>query len=197
MAAWIAGLLLGGPSATSSDSDAQIQLAFQENIGGAVQGIMVHGTAGLALAGLGISIARILRPAARVAALGLSAALLSWAQLGCELALFRGSAPVSVTARDWWLALTMLDGGKMMVLAIFILLVLSRAGQLKQPGRSLRAVSILAVVALAVSGIGYVMLSEPLMVAAYAALPLLLVWAGTVPVVLRRYLRATAAGPGL
>ncbi|MCG2621998.1 hypothetical protein LVY72_08715 [Arthrobacter sp. I2-34] len=194
IAVWIAGLALGGPSVASSDSGARIQLAFQANTAGAVQGILVHGIAGLALAALGVSLARILRPAAGVAALGLSAAVLSWAQLGCELALFLGSAVGPVTARDWWIALSMLDGAKMIVIGVLILLVLVRARRLKQRGRTLSTVSILAIAALAVSGFGYLMLSGPLMTAAYASLPLLLLWAGTVPVALRRYRRAATAG---
>lgn len=194
IAAWIAGLALGGPSVAPSDSGSRIQLAFQANTAGAVQGFLVHGIAGLALAVLGISIARVLRPAAGVAALALSAAVLSWAQLGCELALFLGSTVGPVTARDWWLALTMLDGAKMLVIGALMLLVLFRARQLKQRGWVLSTVSIMAIVALAVSGIGYLMLSEPLMTAAYASLPLLLLWVGTVPAALRRHRRAATAG---
>ena len=181
--AWIVGLVIGGPAATPASPGAEV--LDLHRTAGLVQPVLVHGLAGLALAGMSVGLMRILRPALPLLLLGVTAALLSFTQLFCEFVLALEPHLTADDAQAWWTALTLFDGVKMLVLAALMAMSTIRMQALEIAGRVLPVVGYLGAVAIAISGVGYFLVSETLMIAANVSLPLLLLWAIVLPIVLR------------
>jgi hypothetical protein len=141
-----------------------------------VQAVLVHGLAGLLIGGLAVLRARrgagLNRPR-RILTLvaGALAALLSWVQLAGEVVLIQG-APTADAAGPLWATVAVVDGAKMLALAVLVVVTLPLLRA--QP---LRILAGLAAASLVVSGVGYLSLLLELMSTAYVSLPLLLVWA--------------------
>jgi hypothetical protein len=174
---WVVGLTLGGPDLLPDADAAAITGAFADAPAVAVFAILVHGVA----AGFLVALGALLPPARRrlpSLLLAITAATLSLLQLVGELLLVSGAGAVDpVTV---WTTITVADGVKMIVLAAWIAVVQvgHRRDDAGSPWRApvVTCLSVATVLALVVTGAGYLVLSAGLMTAAYLSLPLLLVW---------------------
>lgn len=167
--AWVVGLSLDGITVEVIDG---VVVTTRYANAGIAQPLLVHGLAAIALAALGFALGKILR-SRLIPALACLAALLSLAQLACEVVL----ADALARPEGWGVALILLDGAKMLVLATLMVTVLARSRRSGLVKFVLLPMTTIAAVAIALTGAGYLALSETLMRAAYVSLPLLLVWA--------------------
>ena len=184
--AWAVGLSLDGMTVEVIDG---VVVTTRYANAGITQPLLVHGLAAIALAALGIALGRMLR-SRLVPALACLAALLSLAQLACEVVL----TDVLTRPGGWGVALILLDGAKMLELAALMVTVLARSRRSRVVKFALLPVTVIAAVAIALTGVGYLALSESLMRAAYVSLPLLLVWAIVAAAVAQRREVRTSAG---
>ena len=184
--AWVVGLSLDGMTVEVIDG---VVVTTRYANAGIAQPLLVHGLAAIALAALGFSLGKMVR-SRLVPALACLAALLSLAQLACEVVL----SDVLARPEGWSLALILLDGAKMLVLAALMVTVLARSLRSRVVKFVLLPVTAIATVAIALTGVGYLALSEALMRAAYVSLPLLLVWAIVAAAVAQGRERRTSAG---
>lgn len=167
---WAIGLLVGGPSLLPDASSTEVELAFSGSTAVLVFAVLVHGVAAVFFAALGWTLpGRGAHPLAR--ALACLAAALSLLQLVGEVLMV--VVPDSVDAGAAWVSITRVDGVKMLVLAGLIGAVLRGHGTGR---RVLSVVSVVTMIALVVSGAGYVLLDPVVMEAASVSLPLLLIW---------------------
>ena len=200
---WIAGLAVAAPSPRLTASGAQIAAAFAgHQTAVAVQFALTEGLPAAGLAIIAVALARAARrsgaaAAARAALLaGAAAALISLLQfvLGAVLA---GTASPG-TAHLLYDAVNRLDGVKMLVLAV---LALAGAASRVLP-RWLRYTGIVLAIAIAASGIAYLLLLQGLAILAIPSGVLLLVFITGTGIVLgappgkprRETLPATAIG---
>ncbi|WP_424466833.1 hypothetical protein [Pseudoclavibacter helvolus] len=179
VSAWVSGLLVGAPDVTTHDSSATIAAAYATSPSVLVNATLVHGLAAVALYGMSTLLgSERMRRATRGA--GLATLVLSLVQLAGEALLTFGLASdgaagmLGLDSRQVWAAIQVVDGLKMLALAALVLFVL--IGQARRPIWA-TLVSGATILALLVSAAGFLTLSEPLMLAAYVALPFLLVWA--------------------
>lgn len=122
-----------------------------------------------------------------VVATGVAAVAVSLTECAIGLVLALGAAPAHDAAASGLLfdALNRLDGVKMLLLAACALAgSVGPAWRVRALPLWLRVVGIALAVAIVASGIGYVFLIAPLAMAAYASLPLLLLWVSGSGVVL-------------
>jgi hypothetical protein len=168
---WVVGLGIGGPSLTPHASAAEVTAAFAGSLTLLAFGVLVHGVAAILLALLGRSLASG-RAKGAVFPLACAAAGLSIVQFVGEVSLV--TLPSVPDAASVWEVITRVDGVKMLVLAALIAVV---HGGRDRERVTLTIISAAAVLALLLSGIGYLVLLPELMSAATASLPLLLIWA--------------------
>lgn len=149
---------------------------------GAAQFVLVEGIAAIALAVVVVALARAIGRAAPdrsrlVLVTGLTACLISIVQcaVGVVLATSLASPAHVDAADDVFDAINRLDGVKMFFLAALIATAALARRELGTPSW-LRGVSLLAILALLISGVGYLILDDLFANAAFASLPLLLVW---------------------
>jgi hypothetical protein len=173
---WVIGLAIGAPELTPEHDGAVVIAAYETSPAALLQAVLVHGVAGLLIGVLAVLHARrgagLSRPR-RILTLvaGALAALLSWVQLAGEVALIQGF-PAADAAWQLWATVAVVDGAKMLALAVLVVATLPRLRALP-----LRILAGLAAASLVVSGVGYLSLQLELMSTAYVSLPLLLVWA--------------------
>lgn len=179
VSAWVSGLLVGAPDVTPSDTSAAIAEAYATSPSVLVNAALVHGLAAVALYGMSTLLgSERMRRATRGA--GLATLVLSLIQLAGEALLTFGlasdgsAALLGLDSGQVWATVQFVDGLKMLALAALVLIVL--LGQARRPIWA-TLVSGATILALVVSAAGFLALSAPLMLAAYVALPLLLLWA--------------------
>ncbi|MGO2750512.1 MAG: hypothetical protein ACTIA6_10720 [Pseudoclavibacter sp.] len=179
VSAWVSGLLVGAPEVTPNDTSSTIAEAYATSPSVLVNAALVHGLAAVALYGMSTLLgSERMRRATRGA--GLATLVLSLVQLGGEALLTFGLASdgsvgmIGLDSWQVWASIQFVDGLKMLALAALVLIVL--LGQTRRPLWA-TLVSGATILALVVSAAGFLTLSAPLMLAAYVALPLLLIWA--------------------
>ncbi len=179
VSAWISGLLVGAPDITPADSSAAVSEAYATSPSVLVNAALVHGLAAVALYGMSTLLgSQRLRRATRGA--GLATLVLSLIQLAGEALLTFGlasdgaSALLGLDSGQVWATIQVVDGIKMLTLAALVLVVL--LGQTRRPAWA-TLVSGATILALLTSAAGFLTLNAPLMIAAYVALPLFLIWA--------------------
>jgi hypothetical protein len=184
-ASWLAGLAVSPSSTNVHSSGAEVVAGYAgHEAAGATQFLLTEGTASLALAVVAIAIGRVglHAGAGRVARLTLGAgvAAAAIALVQCALGLYLTLSVVPADHVSTAAALTetvnRLDGVKMFVLATMAAagaVLARRTGILP---RWLRWAAMALVIAIIASGIGYVLLNDTFALAAWASLPLLLVW---------------------
>lgn len=173
VACWVVGLLVGGPDLGPDAVPADIVRAFSVGSRVLVFSALVHGAAGILLVLLGITLGSG-RTRRSVVVLASIAAVLSIDQLAGEVGLVldpHRAGPVAL-----WEMVNRVDGAKMLVLAALVATTWWGAPRRRL---GLSVVSGLTVVALVLSGVGYLTLTAGLMAAAAASLPLLLLWSLT------------------
>ena len=203
VAAWIAGLL-AAPAAPSGASAAQLHAHIADHrMGTLVQSLLVHGTAGAALAVLAVSLGRLaarrtggLGPAV-VTGAGIAAALLSWVQVALLVALVagldRGSPERTAALRE---AIDRVDGAKLVALAVFVVAAAVAAARAGLGHRWLVVAAWVLAPLLAAGAASFVVELQPLTATLYVSLPLLLlVVGGTGIAAWRRAARSTPVRP--
>lgn len=200
VAAWIVGLAIwpSNPSVSASGADVVRTYGAHQAVA-VVQFLLVEGIAAIALAAVVLALAQAVGRAGRaVLATGLTACLISVTQcvLGVVLAAWL-AAPAHVgAAADVFEAINRLDGVKMFLLAALIATAVRARRELGSPSWW-TGVGLLAILALVVSGIGYLVLDDALAAAAFASLPLLLVWVAATAAILSRPGERHSAAPAI
>ncbi|KAE8765285.1 hypothetical protein [Georgenia thermotolerans] len=192
LAAWLVGLVIAPASPAAFAPAAEVHAFFAAHGGAALlQSGLVHGVAGLALAGWVLAVGRPGRQLRRsVTAAGLTAAALSLVQAAAMAVLVAQADAGRVTATDAAFDLiNRLDSAKLLALGLLVAVV-GLAGRGTLPAWLRHLGGGLAVL-LPVSGAAFLVPSPPLTALLYVSLPALLVWVAAVTVVLRR---ATARG---
>jgi hypothetical protein len=180
VAVWIAGLT-AFPAGPPIDAAAGEAAGFYADHGAAtaLQSVLVHGLAPIAL--VVVLFALPVTGAARqvLRAAGIAGVGLSFLQLGLGLGRSAVAGTASASTVDSLVeTINRTDGLKMLAFAIVIV---AAAGLPRHP--RLRRLGAITAVALAASAAGYLLLDPTLGLAAFASLPLLLVWtaaAGTI-----------------
>ncbi|MFI5897351.1 hypothetical protein ACIA5D_45390 [Actinoplanes sp. NPDC051513] len=179
-ATWIVGLSIASSGTTVHSTGAEILSSYAGHTGAAlVQFLLTEGVAGLLLAVAVVAVGRAGggRAGRWFTGAGLVAAAISVAQCGLGVALTGWAVPHERAGAA--LALTQVvnraDGVKMLLLAAVAVLGwnLARRGRLP---RWIGFLGLALAVAIAVSGLGFLLLSDTLSMAAYVSLPLLLVF---------------------
>jgi hypothetical protein len=197
VASWIAGLLLA-PTAPGHDAPAAAVAAFYAAHGGAVlvSALLVHGTAGLALAALAVGLARAtgVRGGLRrvVVGTGLAAATLSVLQFVLAVAAVVGEH-AAATARTLLLAIDFVDVLKIALLAAFTWVATTAAARAGAAPRWLRATAAVLVPLLLIGSAALAGVDALLPVLAVSLL-VLLAWAAAIGVLVSRSAR-TAGVP--
>lgn len=192
---WLAGLAVSPSSTNVRSSGAEVVAGYAgHEAAGATQFLLTEGTASLALAMVAIAIGRagLRAGAGRTARLtlgtGVAAAAIALVQcaLGLYLALSLVPADHAGTAAVVSETVNRLDGVKMIVLATMAAAGTVLARQTGLLPRWLRWAGVALVIAIIASGVGYGLLNDTLALAAWASLPLLLVWVTGAGIVLGR-----------
>lgn len=201
VAAWAAGLAAWPVNLALNATNAQVAASYRAHpTGAAAQFLLAEGLAGLLL---GVVLAAALMsnrdrnlprpwPAAAVAA---CAVVISLLQAGLGRFLI-AAATHHDAARAGGLSdvVNRLDGVKMLALAAVAAYLSARRTWDHRPPAWLRAVAALTAVALAVSGLGYLLLANSLAWAVYVAGPLLLLWVAATGIWLTRSAPARDGG---
>ncbi|MGI8483978.1 MAG: hypothetical protein ACR2OU_06920 [Thermomicrobiales bacterium] len=199
---WIVGLFVPVPALSVHSSHLKTWDKYAGNTTALIQALLVHGLAAILLAIVALSTARAVaqstdeRGTSRsrwIVGSGLVSAALSLIQFVIEASLVVGILGVNKSnAHDFWLAVNRLDGIKMFALAA---LVAAFAGidakshvNVQFLPSWIRIVNVLTAIALILSGIGYALMNAPLMLAAWASLPLLLISVTATGIVTGRHL---------
>lgn len=199
---WITGLFVPVPALTLHSSHLETWDMYAENTTALIQALLVHGLAAVFLAIVAVAAARaVARRPIRSSATksrwivgsGLAAAALSIIQFVIEVSLVTGTLGVSKTnAHDYWMVLNRLDGIKMFALAAlvaaFAMVDYQSLSDMPFLPTWLRVVTIATAIALILSGLGYTFMNGPLMLAAWASLPLLLLSVTATGIVTGRHL---------
>jgi hypothetical protein len=192
---WITGLLVAptGPAATAAPATVQ---AYYAGNGPAIllQSLLVHGIPGIALAVLGISVARNLAAAgpARfwLTASALTAAALSLGQVGIAVAaVTTADTTAASTTGILFHALNLANTAKLIALAVFAAASCWAARRRGVAPGWFVALTVALVVMLPAGGAAF-LVDQPLLSALLiASLPLLLVWVAALTVVAPRATR--------
>jgi hypothetical protein len=173
-AAWIAGLMIFSASTDVRSTGAQIVAGYHGHTGlGTAQFVLTEGVASLCLAVVAWAVGdRVVR------ATGLTAAGLAFVQCGLGIYLTVSLVPAgrADAAETVLAAINRVDGVKMFVLAAMALGGFAFGRRTGRLPAWLGPVAIALAAAIIVSGVGYALLIGPLATAAYASLPLLLLW---------------------
>jgi hypothetical protein len=183
VASWVVGLL-AAPAVPAGASPVEVHEHIAgHRLGALVQSLLVHGTAGAALAVLAVSLVRLAahRVGGRgpVLAAGVAAAVLSWVQVALLVVLLAG-LDSGDPGRTWALreAIDQVDGVKLVSLAVFAVaatVVARRAGL----GPRWVALAARALAPLLLAGAASFVVPSPLLTATlYVGLPLLLLVVG-------------------
>ncbi len=180
---WLAGLLLA-PAAPGHDAPPSGIAAFYADRGSAVvsSALLVHGTAGLALAGLAVGLARVtgvrggLRRA--VVGIGLVAAALSLLQFAVAVTAVVGEH-ADTTSRTLLLAIDVVDVVKIALLAAFAAVATTAAARAGSAARWLQITAAVLVPLLLVGSAALVGV-DALMPVLEVSLLLLLTWTAAV-----------------
>jgi hypothetical protein len=192
---WIAGLLLA-PAAPGHDAPPAQIAGFYADSGPAVvsSALLVHGTAGVALAGLAVGIARAtgIRGGLHraVTGTGLTAAVLSLLQFALAVAAVVGGH-AATTSRTLLLAIDFVDVLKIALLAAFAAVATTAAARAGAAARWLRITAAVLVPLLLVGSAALVGV-DALMPVLEASLLLLLAWAAAVGYLVSRSARPHA-----
>ena len=184
-AAWVAGLSVSSSSTSVRTSGPKVLAAYAGHQAAATaQFALTEGAAAVFLAVVVIAIGRARlqaaagRPARLVMGAGLTAAAISLVQ--CVLGVYLTTSVVSAghagTAGAASDAISRLDGVKMLVLAVMAVAGVVLARRTAVLPRWLSVTGVALAVAITASGIGYLLLLDPLALAAWVSLPLLLGW---------------------
>ena len=181
--AWIISVSVGAPNPAVDARGSQVVAAFAGHGGPAMaMFVLAEGVAAAALAVVVISAARAARRCgARLAGLtgagfGIAAAVVSWIELclGAWLVYGLVAGRRTATAGIAYQVLTRLDGAKMFLLAAMAVALSAVALTSRALPRWLAPLGFLLAASLAVSGLGYVLLSPGLASAVYVSGILLL-----------------------
>ncbi len=188
--AWLAGLV-AAPTAPGTDAVTVHAHYVAHGPALAVQALLVHGLAGLALAVLALALPRAIglagRPAALVRGSGLGAAAVSLLQTGLTLvALARAASAAPAATQALVHAVDGSDTVKLVLLAVFVRAVPVRARRASMLPRWTVLLAVTLAVLLPLGGAAFLVPNGLLMLLLVASLPLLLVWAGTVAVLVGR-----------
>jgi hypothetical protein len=184
VAAWLTGMI-GGPAAPAATaSAAEIHRFYLDHPSGiAVQSLLIHGVAGLALAVLAVTIpfATGTTGRLRVAVIGsgIAAALVSLTQVAFALLAVTGAEEnAAATSQRWFDAINTADTVKLVLLAVFVTAATIAAHRAGMAPRWHRALAIVLAVLLPLGGAAFLVENAVLSATLYVSLPLLLVWAG-------------------
>lgn len=180
--AWVVGLTAFGfgPSADASDAEV-VRYVTDHRAVSAMQSVLVHGVAALALCAVIVAVARSQSSTRTSTYAGFVAVGLSLVQ--CVLGLWRSLVSTGSTTTALVDAIDRVDGFKMFALAVMIGASIASLRSAGMIGRRMAVTGRAATVALVVSGVAFAGGIQTLMVsAAAAALVLLLVWVGYVGV---------------
>jgi hypothetical protein len=193
VAAWVAGLAAWPVNLALNATNAQVAVSYRAHPAGAAsQFLLAEGLAGLLL---GVVLAAALisnrdrsraRPWPAVAA---AAGAVVISLLQAVIGMFLIAAAIHHdTARAGGLSdlVNRLDGVKMLALAVAAAYLSARRTRGHRPPAWLRAVAAVTAVALAVSGVGYLLLANSLAWAVYISGPLLLLWVAATGIWLTR-----------
>ena len=177
IAAWLVGLTAFGTGPGSDASESEVARFFSEHrTATAVQSLLVHGIAAIALLVVVVALRRTARSTRAAHLAGLVAVGVSLAQFAFgQWRSLRASGSTISTLVD---VINRADGVKMLALATLIAGVVGRARSTGIIGTPLMTVSRLAIPALLISGFAYLTANEVLQPAAVPALVLLLIWVG-------------------
>jgi hypothetical protein len=190
VAGWVGGLAIA-PSGPGSDPVAIHAYYVSQAPQVVVQALLVHGLAGVALAVLALVLPRALGGAGRLAGLlrasGLAAAAVSLVQTAIALIAVAGAgsgAPASTAALVH--AVDVADTVKLVLLAVFVTVVTVAARRAGMLPRWMSGVAIALVVLLPLGGASFLVPNGLLGMLLVVSLPVLLVWAGTVALLVGR-----------
>ena len=192
VAAWIIGLFVS-PSAPTGSAEAINEHFVSNHAPALIQSYLVHGIAGLALAGFAILSVHVLKePGARInrtiLVSGIGASMISLVQVVIAQALFLhvSDGGAAETTKALFDAINLTDAAKLLMLSVF---VASVAGAVILTGAASRWTKVLGVttaILLPVGGATFVMPSPILTAALSVSLPALLVWVGHAAVRMRK-----------
>jgi hypothetical protein len=186
---WIAGLLVApsGPAATAAPG---VVHAYYADNGPAIllQSLLVHGIPGIALAVLGIAVARDLAVAGRarfsITASAVTAAALSLGQVGVAVAgVTTADTAAAGMSAILFHALNLADTAKLVALAVFAAASCWAARRRGVAPGWFRALTVALVVLLPAGGAAFLVDQPVLSALLIASLPLLLVWVAALTVV--------------
>jgi hypothetical protein len=191
---WIAGLLVAptGPAATAAPA---VQAYYTDN-GSAIllQALLVHGIPGIALAVLGISVARNFAAADHtrfwITGSALTAAALSLAQVGIAVATVTTAGTAAAgTIATLFHALNLTDTAKLVALAVFAAASCWAARRRGVAPGWFVALTVALVLLLPAGGAAFLLDQPALSALLIASLPLLLVWVAALTAVAARATR--------
>jgi hypothetical protein len=197
-ASWLVGLTVSPSSTNVRSSGAEVVAGYAgHQAAGVTQFVLTEGTASLALAVVAVAVGRggLRAGAGRTARLtmgaGLAAAAIALVQCVLGLYLIMSAVPADHTGAAAVLSDTVnrLDGVKMFVLATMAGAGTAMARQTGLLPRWLRWTGVALVVAIVASGVGYALLNDTFAIAAWASLPLLLLWVTGASIALGRRAR--------
>jgi hypothetical protein len=184
-ASWVIGLTVSPSSTNVRSTGAEVVAGYAgHQAAGVTQFLLTEGTASLALAVVAVAVGRaglragVGRTARLTMGAGLAAAATALVQCALGLYLVMSAVPAdhigaAAAVSD---TLSRLDGVKMFVLATMAAAGTVMARQTGLLPRWLRWTGVALIVAIIASGIGYALLNNTFALAAWASLPLLLVW---------------------
>ena len=180
--AWLVGLLVAPAAPGTADAGA-VHEFFTAHAGAFLgQALLVHGVAGLALAGLTVGFAAAVgsgRAVRWVTGTGLAAAAVSLLQVGLGLAAAHDVAHTSAATTTGWLqAVNVADVAKLVLLAVFAAGTTRVAGCAGRLPRWLQLLGRVLVPLLAVGGLAFLRPDPALTAVLTVSLPTLLAWAG-------------------
>lgn len=187
--AWVVGLLVAPSAPSQTAPDLKVQLFFtQHHTATLAQALLVHGVAGVALAGFVVALAASpLMPRSGSARLfllvaGLTAAVISLVQVGLEIAINRhveagGSAS---TTASLFHAVNIADTVKLVLLGVMIVAATRAGEEVSSITGWLRWLGYALLPILVIGGIAFVVHSTVLNAILELSLVLLLVWVGAV-----------------
>ena len=191
VAAWATGLLIAPAGPDMSATAGEIAAHFRSNgTAAALQSLLVHGVAGVALAAVATTLGRRL-PTTRTARLAVIAALVavavSFAQVGFLQVLVATVDSAGVErAAALFHAVNIADSVKLVFLGVFVAATAVAALRAGAMPRWLRSASLALAAALPLSGAAFVFESPGLYALLFVTLPLLLTWVATTALVVSR-----------